>query len=68
MFSVFRDLVRYNIEFAIGVVLVSGIVVFALLSFISPYDPTQSIPRSRPAARTAVLVRHHPRARTCSGN
>lgn len=41
MFSVFRDLVRYNIEFAIGVALVSGIVIFALLSFISPYDPTQ---------------------------
>jgi peptide/nickel transport system permease protein len=41
MFSVFRDLVRYNIEFAIGVVLVGGIVIFAGLSFISPVDPSQ---------------------------
>jgi peptide/nickel transport system permease protein len=41
MFSVFRDLLRYNLEFAIGVVLVGGIVIFALLSFVSPYDPTQ---------------------------
>jgi peptide/nickel transport system permease protein len=40
MFSVFRDLVRYNIEFAIGVVLVGSITLFALLSFFSPVDPT----------------------------
>ena len=30
MFAVFRDLIRYNIEFAIGLVLVTIIVVFAL--------------------------------------
>lgn len=41
MFSVFRDLVRYNIEFAIGVVLVGGIIIFACLSFVSPFDPSQ---------------------------
>ncbi len=41
MLAVFRDLVRYNIEFAIGVLLVGGIVIFALLSFFSPFDPTQ---------------------------
>jgi len=40
MFSVFRDLIRYNIEFAIGLVLVSIIVIFALLSFVSPVDTT----------------------------
>lgn len=40
MFSVLRDLIRYNIEFAIGVVLVCAIVIFACLSFISPVDPT----------------------------
>ncbi|WIJ25927.1 ABC transporter permease [Devosia sp. RR2S18] len=40
MFSVFRDLIRYNIEFAVGVVLVSGVVLFALLSYVSPVDPT----------------------------
>jgi peptide/nickel transport system permease protein len=40
MFSVFRDLLRYNIEFAIGVVLVSLILIYAGLSFFSPVDPT----------------------------
>ena len=40
MFKVFRDLIRYNVEFAIGVVLVAIVVVFALLSFFSPVDPT----------------------------
>ena len=40
MFSVFRDLVRYNIEFAIGVVLTGIVVVFSCLSFFSPVDPT----------------------------
>ncbi|HEV7275754.1 MAG TPA: ABC transporter permease [Devosiaceae bacterium] len=40
MFSIFRDLVRYNIEFAIGVVLVGSITLFSLLSFFSPVDPT----------------------------
>jgi peptide/nickel transport system permease protein len=41
MFAVFRDLLRYNIEFAIGVVLVGAIFIFAALSFVSPVDPTQ---------------------------
>jgi peptide/nickel transport system permease protein len=40
MFSVFRDLLRYNVEFAIGIVLVGAVIVFALLSFFSPVDPT----------------------------
>jgi peptide/nickel transport system permease protein len=40
MLTVFRDLIRYNIEFAIGVVLVGAIVIFALLTFFSPIDPT----------------------------
>src|SRR5688572_1211626 len=39
MFSVFRDLFRYNIEFAIGVVLVGLILLYAGLSFFSPVDP-----------------------------
>lgn len=38
MFAVFRDLIRYNIEFAIGMVLVTIIVLFALASFFSPVD------------------------------
>ena len=41
MFSVFKDLIRYNIEFAIGVFLVGLITVFALLSFFSPYPPNE---------------------------
>lgn len=40
MFSVLRDLIRYNTEFAIGLVLVGAVVIFSLLSFISPVDPT----------------------------
>ena len=40
MFSVLRDLVRYNIEFAIGLTLVTIVVIFAALSLFSPVDPT----------------------------
>ncbi|MBS3849006.1 ABC transporter permease [Devosia sp. J2-20] len=40
MFAVFRDLIRYNIEFAIGVVLVGVVTVFASASFFSPVDPS----------------------------
>jgi peptide/nickel transport system permease protein len=40
MFSIFRDLLRSNSEFAIGLILVSIIVAFTLLSFLSPIDPT----------------------------
>ncbi len=40
MLAVFRDLIRYNVEFAIGLVLVGIIVAFALLSFFSPVDPS----------------------------
>ncbi|HVY51898.1 MAG TPA: ABC transporter permease [Devosia sp.] len=40
MFSVLRDLIRYNREFTIGVVLVGLVVVFSCLSFFSPVDPT----------------------------
>ena len=38
MFAVFRDLIRYNIEFTIGLILVTVVVLFALLSFFSPVD------------------------------
>ncbi|MBJ3785257.1 ABC transporter permease [Devosia sediminis] len=40
MFAVFRDLIRYNLEFAIGLVLVTIVVIFASLSFFSPVDTT----------------------------
>lgn len=54
MFSIFRDLIRYNIEFAIGVMLVSAIVFFSLLSFVSPVDPVAiytAIPDMPPGAQ-----------------
>ena len=40
MFAVFRDLVRYNIEFTIGLILVVAMVIFSALSFFSPVDPS----------------------------
>jgi peptide/nickel transport system permease protein len=54
MFAVLRDLLRYNIEFAIGTVLVAAIVIFACLSFVSPVDPTliyAAIPDQPPSAQ-----------------
>lgn len=38
MFAVLRDLIRYNAEFAIGLVLVLGIIFFAMLSVFNPVD------------------------------
>lgn len=40
MLSIIRDLFRYSREFAIGLVLVGVIIVYASLSFFSPVDPT----------------------------
>lgn len=40
MFAVLRDLIRYNLEFAIGLFLLGTVVVFACLSFFSPVDPS----------------------------
>ncbi|WMT87650.1 ABC transporter permease [Pelagibacterium sp. 26DY04] len=54
MFAIVRDLVRYNIEFAIGCILVGGIVIFALASFFSPVDPVLMyvvIPDQPPSAQ-----------------
>lgn len=54
MFAVFRDLIRYNVEFAIGLVLVGIMVVFASLSFFSPVDPSMiymTIPDQPPSAQ-----------------
>jgi peptide/nickel transport system permease protein len=39
MFSVLRDLIRYNLEFAVGLILVAAVVIFSCLSFFSPVDP-----------------------------
>ena len=54
MFAVFRDLVRYNIEFTIGLILVGVVVIFACLSFFSPVDPSliyMTIPDQPPSAQ-----------------
>jgi peptide/nickel transport system permease protein len=54
MISVFRDLIRYNIEFTIGLVLVGLVVAFAALSFISPVDPSLiylAVPDQPPSAQ-----------------
>ena len=54
MFSILRDLIRYNIEFAIGLALVAIVVLFAALSFFSPVDPTLiyvAIPDQPPSAQ-----------------
>ena len=39
MLHIFRDLLRFNREFAIGVAFLGVIVVYSLLSFVSPVDP-----------------------------
>ena len=39
MFVVLRDLLRYNIEFRIGLLLTTAVVVMAALSAVSPYPP-----------------------------
>ena len=54
MFAVFRDLIRYNIEFTIGLILVGIMVIFAGLSFFSPIDPSliyMAIPDQPPSAQ-----------------
>ena len=40
MLLIFKDLLRHNAEFVFGLILVTIIVLFATLSFISPIDPT----------------------------
>ena len=54
MFALFRDLIRYNMEFAIGLILVSVVVIFAGLSFFSPVDTAliyTTIPDQPPSAQ-----------------
>lgn len=53
MLAIVRDLIRYNVEFAVGAVLVGIVVAMALLSFFSPVDPTAiyvAIPDRPPSA------------------
>ncbi|MET0437865.1 MAG: ABC transporter permease [Devosia sp.] len=54
MFAVFRDLIRYNAEFTIGLILVGIMVIFASLSFFAPMDPSliyMTIPDQPPSAQ-----------------
>ena len=54
MFAVLRDLIRYNTEFTIGLVMVGIVAIFAGLSFFSLVDPTQiylAIPDQPPSAQ-----------------
>jgi len=54
MFAVFRDLIRYNVEFAIGLVLLVAVLIFAGLSFFSPVDTSliyTTIPDQPPSAQ-----------------
>jgi peptide/nickel transport system permease protein len=39
MLTTLRDLLRYNIEFRIGTILVGMVAIMAALSFVSPYSP-----------------------------
>jgi peptide/nickel transport system permease protein len=39
MLAILRDLLRYNLEFRIGLLLVSLVLIMAGLSFVSPYSP-----------------------------
>jgi peptide/nickel transport system permease protein len=39
MFAILRDLLRYRLEFRLGAILTGFIVIFAALSFASPYSP-----------------------------
>ncbi len=39
MLTTLRDLLRYNVEFRIGAILVGMVAVIAALSFVSPYSP-----------------------------
>ena len=39
MWKILRDLLRYNWDFTAGVVLLAGVVIIALMSFVSPYPP-----------------------------
>ncbi len=47
---VFRDLLRYSPSFRIGAILLTLILIMALLSFVSPYEPDdrRAVPRNEP--------------------
>jgi peptide/nickel transport system permease protein len=57
MWTIFRDLLRHNRGFMVGVSLLSFVLLFALLSFVSPYSPLDSyvVPPDLPPGWPNVL-------------
>ena len=57
MGRVFIDLLRMNRQFAAGIVLLSLVTLFALLSFVSPYPPNDSyvVPPDLPPSWTNLM-------------
>ena len=54
---VFRDLLRYSPSFRIGAILLSLILIMALLSFVSPYEPDdrRAVPRNEPPSAEFIF-------------
>jgi peptide/nickel transport system permease protein len=54
---VFRDLLRYSPAFRIGAILLSLVLIMALLSFVSPYEPDdrRAVPRNEPPSAEYLL-------------
>lgn len=57
MWKVLRDLLRHNREFAVGTFLLAFVLLFAVLSFVSPYSPLDSyvVPPDMPPGWPHVL-------------
>jgi peptide/nickel transport system permease protein len=57
MGSTLRDLLRHNREFGAGALLLGAVLVFAALSFVSPYSPLDSyvVPPDLPPGRANLL-------------
>jgi peptide/nickel transport system permease protein len=54
---VFRDLLRYSPAFRIGAILLTIILIMALLSFVSPYEPDdrRAVPRNEPPSAEYIF-------------
>ncbi len=54
---VFRDLLRYSLSFRIGAILLTLILIMALLSFVSPYEPDdrRAVPRNEPPSAEYIF-------------
>jgi peptide/nickel transport system permease protein len=57
MLRILRDLFRHNREFAVGVVLLTAVLVVAAMSFVSPYTPNDSfvVPPDLPPSWPHIL-------------